>query len=293
MTADPTLTLALLVLAHLVADFVIQTDRIATEKFGTGRRAWRGLGKHIMGVGICLIPFVVAFGAPGLAMLVVVTFGHGIIDRSKIVWTRRVEAQALAEAQAAHTGSTPAEALGFAWTAKPAALFVLDEAVHFVVIAWAWALFLLNAPLMQFWVDAATRVAGGPGSWDPAIVHRVVLVTVVIIDLLIVNVRGGSLFVATLVRPRAAVGFDPTADAPTTGSPARVGEAIGVLERLLIVTFVMTGAETAVGFVIAAKTIARFKQLDDRGFAEYYLLGTLASVSVAIVSALLGRAILS
>ena len=107
MTADPTLTLALIVFVHLVSDFVIQTDRIATEKFGTGRRAWRGLGKHILGVGICLVPFVVAFGAAGMAFLVVVTFGHAIIDRSKIVWTRRVEAHALAEAQAAHAGSTP------------------------------------------------------------------------------------------------------------------------------------------------------------------------------------------
>ncbi len=292
MTADPTLTLALIVFAHLVSDFVIQTDRIATEKFGTGRRAWRGLGKHVLGVGICLIPFVVAFGAGGLAFLVVVTFGHAIIDRSKIVWTRRVEAQALAEAQAAHAGSTPAEALGFAWTAKPAALFVLDQVVHVVVIVWAWALFLLDAPLTQLWVDGATRIVGGPGSWDPTVVHRIALVSVVVVNLLIVNVRGGSLFVAQLVRPRAVVGFDPRVDPPTTGSPARVGEAIGVLERLLIVTFVMTGAEAAVGFVIAAKTLARFKQLDDRGFAEYYLLGTLASVSVAIVSALLARAVL-
>ena len=291
MTADPTLTLALLVFAHLVSDFVIQTDRIATEKFGTGRRAWRGLGKHVLGVGICLLPFVAAFGAPGLALLVVVTFGHAIIDRSKIVWTRRVEAQALAEAQAAHAGSTPAEALGFAWTAKPAALFVLDQIVHLVVMVWAWALFLFNAPLTSIWVDGATRVMSGPG-WDPAVVHRIALVSVVVINLLIVNVRGGSLLVGQLVRPRAVVGFDPRVDPPTTGSPARVGEAIGVLERLLIVTFVLTGAEAAVGFVIAAKTLARFKQLDDRGFAEYYLLGTLASVSVAIASALLARAVL-
>ncbi len=291
MTADPTLTLALLVFAHLVSDFVIQTDRIATEKFGTGRRAWRGLGKHVLGVGICLLPFVAAFGAPGLALLVVVTFGHAIIDRSKIVWTRRVEAQALAEAQAAHAGSTPAEALGFAWTAKPAALFVLDQIVHLVIVVWAWALFLFNAPLTSIWIDGATRFMNGPG-WDPAVVHRIALVSVVVVNVLIVNVRGGSLLVGQLVRPRAVVGFDPRVDPPTTGSPARVGEAIGVLERLLIVTFVLTGAEAAVGFVIAAKTLARFKQLDDRGFAEYYLLGTLASVSVAIASALLARAVL-
>ena len=57
--------------------------------------------------------------------------------------------------------------------------------------------------------------------------------------------------------------------------------------------FVLTGTDAAIGFVVAAKTLARFRQLDDREFAEYYLLGTLASVAVAIVTALAGRAALS
>ena len=54
----------------------------------------------------------------------------------------------------------------------------------------------------------------------------------------------------------------------------------------------MIGADAAIGFVIAAKTIARFRLLDDRDFAEYYLLGTLGSVSVAILTALVARAAL-
>ena len=83
----------------------------------------------------------------------------------------------------------------------------------------------------------------------------------------------------------------PRSSVPT-GAPARIGATIGALERLLIVAFVLVGAEAAVGFVIAAKTIARFKQLDDRGFAEYYLLGTLASVSVALASAIIAKAAL-
>jgi len=76
------------------------------------------------------------------------------------------------------------------------------------------------------------------------------------------------------------------------GLTARVGATIGVLERLLIVVFVLTGTDVAIGFVVAAKTLARFRQLDDREFAEYYLLGTLGSVGVAIVSALVARAAL-
>jgi hypothetical protein len=85
----------------------------------------------------------------------------------------------------------------------------------------------------------------------------------------------------------------PRVVAVPMGAPARIGATIGALERLLIVAFMLTGAVAAVGFVIAAKTIARFKQLDDRGFAEYYLLGTLASVAVAVASALVGQAALS
>ena len=87
----------------------------------------------------------------------------------------------------------------------------------------------------------------------------------------------------------------PTAATPTHPSPAppgRVGEAIGIIERLLIVTFVLAGAEAAIGLVIAAKTLARFKQLDDRDFAEYYLLGTLASVAIASISAFAAAAAL-
>ena len=91
---------------------------------------------------------------------------------------------------------------------------------------------------------------------------------------------------------RAAVTPPPPASVPI-GAPARIGATIGALERLLIVALILSGAEAAVGFVIAAKTIARFKQLDDRGFAEYYLLGTLASVSVAVASALVAAAALS
>jgi hypothetical protein len=75
--------------------------------------------------------------------------------------------------------------------------------------------------------------------------------------------------------------------------PARVGEAIGVIERLLIVGLVLTGAVASIGLVIAAKTLARFKQLDDREFAEYYLLGTLASVTIAVLSGLVAQAVLS
>ena len=48
-------------------------------------------------------------------------------------------------------------------------------------------------------------------------------------------------------------------------------------------TFVLLHQFAAVGLVIAAKSIARFRELEDRNFAEYYLVGTLASTLIAVV----------
>ena len=294
MTADPILTLAWLVLAHLAADFLLQTDRIATEKFGTGQKALRALGAHVAIVAVCLVPVVVLWGGAGFTFGIVVVATHALVDRAKIILTRHVEAQAIARAHREHEGRSAAEGLGSAWTPAPAVLFVLDQVIHLGLTGLAWAIWLAPTPLTANWTSFAGSLLG---MWDPALVHRVVLTLVVGIDLVIVNVRAGALFVATLVTPRAMVtGHDPlaaiTSPGPSSAGTPRIGATIGALERLLIVALILTGAEAAIGLVIAAKTLARFRQLDDRPFAEYYLLGTLASVSVALLSGMLGLAAL-
>lgn len=59
------------------------------------------------------------------------------------------------------------------------------------------------------------------------------------------------------------------------------GRLIGVLERLLVLTFVLLDQYEAVGFLIAAKSILRFKE-GDRKTTEYVLIGTMLSFAIAI-----------
>jgi hypothetical protein len=345
MVPDATLVLAWLVLAHLVADFTLQTDRIVAEKGATGRAAMRGLGLHGAGVAICLVPVVVAFGMPGLQLLVVVTLTHIAVDRAKALITRRVEGRARVRAgAAAGDRSVGTSSFGPGWTPMPAFLFVFDQVMHLVILVWAWAVFLSPAVPVEWFAAGVDALLGG---WDRAVVHDVTLTAVVILSLLLVNIRAGSLLVAVLVSPPPAMGpstgtAQPVADGaamtagaapapslqgepgagwrvrlgpleatvesataapassvgpaltgPGVAPPARVGATIGILERLLIVTFVLTGSQAAIGFVVAAKTLARFRQLEDRSFAEYYLLGTLASVAVALGSGLVAAAALA
>jgi hypothetical protein len=335
MTADQGLVLAWLVLAHFTADFVLQPGGMARAKALPGSSAYPALFGHALVVAALLVPFGLAFGAPGWWVLIIVAISHGVIDRLKSVFTRRADAIALAEARRRHeeAGIAP-DGLGPAWTPVPGALFLVDQLSHIAILVAAWAALLSVAPLDPGFADWAT---GWLGARDPVVVHEVLFRGAVLASLLIVNVRAGALFVGVLVVPRLATHGRPAVPASTAAAeaaaakaeapvgwtfqvgpfegravpdpptppaeaapavqsssapPGRVGEAIGIIERLLIVTFVLVGAEAAIGLVIAAKTLARFKQLDDRDFAEYYLLGTLASVAVAAISAFVAVAAL-
>lgn len=60
------------------------------------------------------------------------------------------------------------------------------------------------------------------------------------------------------------------------------GRIIGILERAIALTLVLLGQYGALGLVVAAKALARFRGLEERDFAEYFLIGTLASLLVAL-----------
>ncbi|MCJ7738944.1 MAG: hypothetical protein MUQ10_16785 [Anaerolineae bacterium] len=63
------------------------------------------------------------------------------------------------------------------------------------------------------------------------------------------------------------------------------GRVIGILERLLIYHLVLNAQFGAIGFILAAKSFTRFKELEKREFAEYVLVGTLLSALLAMAIA--------
>lgn len=68
------------------------------------------------------------------------------------------------------------------------------------------------------------------------------------------------------------------------------GNYIGILERLFVFCFILTGHFEAIGFLLAAKSIFRFgdlKDAKDRKLTEYVLIGTLISFGIALVVGLL------
>lgn len=58
---------------------------------------------------------------------------------------------------------------------------------------------------------------------------------------------------------------------------------IGIFERFIIVTLVIHNAYPAITFIFTAKSLARFRELEDKAFVEYYLVGTLLSTGLGIL----------
>jgi hypothetical protein len=68
----------------------------------------------------------------------------------------------------------------------------------------------------------------------------------------------------------------------SAGEILNAGKLIGIVERFLALTLILNGQYEAVGFIIASKSILRFKETDTSK-TEYVLVGTLLSFSIAFI----------
>ncbi|MGF9692978.1 hypothetical protein AAIH46_09180 [Rhizobium sp. 0TCS1.26] len=58
----------------------------------------------------------------------------------------------------------------------------------------------------------------------------------------------------------------------------RAGRVIGILERLILSAGILLHSWEILAAVIALKTVARFQKMDQREFAEYFLVGSMFSI---------------
>ena len=147
---------------------------------------------------------------------------------------------------------------------KDLIVFVADQLAHYAVILvlW-WTLFAGNPDL---------NTGGGLLSttfWLIATAYIAVLAPT-------------SIFIKSFIEYEK---WMPT-DAVAQGMP-NAGKWIGYLERILILTFIFTGNIEGIGFLLAAKSVFRFGELNkakDIKTTEYVLIGTFASFTIAIMT---------
>ncbi|NLG84352.1 MAG: DUF3307 domain-containing protein [Firmicutes bacterium] len=258
------ITVFLLALAaHLGADFLLQSEALLRA------RSMGGIVPYLLHGGILALSLVVLlhiFGVWNAVVFAVVSATlHAGVDWTKDRLRRRLG---------------PSAGPG---------LFLADQGLHL------FCLFFLAGRLdfqpvtrlgtfyRSLWVPPAMETtfikAAGLG---PALTDKFLLVLVFYLAVIF----GGSVFVRELLE---AVRVTPQ-ETDTEGVTRRkTGLYIGLLERSLVLTLILADAASAVGLVVAAKSVARFKELNEKGFAEYYLVGTLASITLAVAGGVVAK----
>ena len=141
--------------------------------------------------------------------------------------------------------------------------FLADQLMHLLVLILLW-IFIYNQ-----WEPAVLLLTG--------IYRNIKFLTVLTSYILITWPMGFMVGLATEK-------WREEAGANTEGL-ARAGMWIGFFERFLILTFILIDQYTAVGLLIAAKSILRFndKEGNTQKKTEYVLIGTLMSFSVSVL----------
>ncbi len=146
-------------------------------------------------------------------------------------------------------------------------LFLLDQAFHVAaVVAFSWFLTRFR------WSDVNAAVG-----WSDALQLHVLMVAVVYAAVIF----GGGYLVRYLTRPLTRQLSDSkeesAADIPNAGL------YIGWLERFLVLTAVLVQSPAMIGLILTGKSIARFPKLKEERFAELFLIGTFLSISLALL----------
>lgn len=239
-----------LYLAHLLTDFVLQSDRSVARKRAGSVLAYVQHG--VVHLATAMVLLVVAL--PGLAkrvdfyeLIAGLTLVHLGIDWGKSQLVR----------------SNPA------WDG--ARVFIGDQALHGVTVGIsAWLLVRPPFP------NVSLSIAG----CQPH-VERILLILVVYVGIIF----GGGYLIRSLTK--SLVKEDLGIAGHTTNEMQNAGLYIGWLERFLVLTALVLHSPATVGLILTAKSIARYPEFKSVRFAEYFLIGTLLSVSLGILGGLI------
>jgi hypothetical protein len=239
-----------LYLAHLLTDFVLQSDQmVARKKRGMALAYVEHGAIHFFSASLFL-----GFAIPGLAVssgfyasILGLTLVHLGIDWLKL---RLVRSEMLDDG---------------------AATFLGDQAIHtLTVFLTAW---LIARPPFWSLLDKF--------HWAQSAVEKPLVVSVVYVGVIF----GGGYVIRFLTKPLTKQ--DMSILGETTNEMQNAGMYIGWLERFVVLTALVLQSPATVGLILTAKSIARYPEMKSVRFAEYFLIGTLLSMSLGIIGGLI------
>jgi hypothetical protein len=237
-------TLLAVLLAHLLADFPLQTDSLVRAKTD-GIKGFLTHGAiHFASVNVALLLFTHnrLWSLQTQSILIAYVVLHIALDYMKQLYLR---------VRLAPDSTGP---------------FVVDQALHLVM-----AVGVSLALTRDTWGELRAAVF-----WTDHLKQNVLLVAVTYTAVIF----AGGYLVRSMTR---SLTEEMTAPAGEDKDALRnAGLYIGWLERFLVLTALLVQSPAMIGLILTGKSIARLGELKGPKFAEYFLIGTLLSLSLAI-----------
>jgi len=143
--------------------------------------------------------------------------------------------------------------------------FLADQFLHLAIIAGCWYFIFIEWKDVQ---DTWQQINGHEYSWK-------------LITAFVFLTTPSGILIGQLTRQWR----DKIPDAENL---ANAGKWIGIIERIIILVFVLQSQFSAIGLLIAAKGIIRFNEKDRQEIkTEYLVIGTLMSIGMAILTGLI------
>lgn len=222
-----TILFANLLLAHLVGDFLLQSNALCESK---ERKHYKSAFMYVHALIIALLSWVAIGDYQLWSYAVIIGVTHLMIDIAKSY----VKTQTLV------------------W-------FVGDQILHIFV------LLIVSYFIGNGWEQFA---------WIP---QNYALILPAFLSAVIICTKPANIFIK-MILTRYEIDLPKAKDKELKNA----GALIGNLERLLSLVLIIAGQFGAVGFIITAKSILRFRDYE-RAKTEYVLAGTLLSFGIAII----------
>lgn len=140
-------------------------------------------------------------------------------------------------------------------------VFIIDQILHLIILIISW-LYLING--FEQFLDLSKDIFADFKTWA------------------ILTVYLFCTFPLGIIIGLATKKWRDEIEINKKDSLNEAGKWIGIFERMLILTFVINNQYEAIGFLIAAKALLRFRESDLK-LTEYVLIGTLISFTITIL----------
>ena len=151
--------------------------------------------------------------------------------------------------------------------------YITDQIFHFLTVILAAWLLLPGLPFADLWA-LLSQARNLPNKFLAVPAAYVAIMF------------GGGYLIRVLTQPMA----DIVKNHPSDKSHEKLQNAglyIGLLERFLIISALLLQSPAMIGLILTAKAIARYPEFTSERFAEYFLIGTLLSISLALAGGVL------